>query len=76
MPDLPLLSPYLLHLEPYNVLGCNRKQYAEFRFTIYWSDLPPAPPNSSNWGDKVTDFVFLAFLSFSTHFRGFECIGG
>ena len=27
-----------------------------------------------NWGHKITDFVFLAFISFIIAFSGFECI--
>ena len=50
------LSPLLLLLEVLNVLGDSRKPHAgslESR-----SDLPPDPLYGTNWGYKITDFVF------------------
>ena len=37
-------------------------------------DLPPDPPYGSNWGYKITDFVFLPYISFILAFRALECI--
>ena len=39
------------------------------------SDLPCGLPYRSDWVNKITDFVFLAFTSFIITFLGFECIG-
>ena len=35
------------------------------------SDLPP---NRSNWGHKIGDFVFLPYISFIYAFTALECI--
>ena len=39
-----------------------------------WLHLPPDPPYESNWGHKITDFVFLPFISFILVFGALECI--
>ena len=38
------------------------------------SDLPPDPPYESNWGHKISDFVFLPFISFFLAFTALEWI--
>ena len=38
------------------------------------SDLPPDPSYGSNWGDKIADFVFLPYISFTLAFRILQCI--
>ena len=35
---------------------------------------PPDPPVGSNWGRKITDFVFWPYISFILAFRALECI--
>ena len=39
-----------------------------------WSDLPSDPPNESNWGHKIADFVFLLYISFVIALTALECI--
>ena len=38
------------------------------------SVLPPDPPYGSNWGHKIADFQFLAYISFIVAFIDSECI--
>ena len=38
------------------------------------SDLPPTFPYGSNWGHKITYFVFLSYISFILTFRALEYI--
>ena len=40
-----------------------------------WSDLPPTLPYGSNWGHKITDFVFFAsYVLWIFAFTALECI--
>ena len=52
-------SPLLLLLELLNVLGSNSKPYTGSLES--WSGLTPGPPNGSNPGHKIADFVIGIF---------------
>ena len=55
-----------------NILGGNRKPYVESLNSR--SVLPHGPPYGSNWGHKIADFEFLAYISFIVAFIASECI--
>ena len=44
-------------------------------FFFRYTPSPPPHPYGSNWGHEITDFVFLALISFIIAFRAFHCIG-
>ena len=68
----PILSPYLLHLEPQNVLGGNRKTCTVSN-KIH-PDLPLPPSLSPILGQTVVDFEILAFIAFIISFIAFKYI--
>ena len=54
-----------------HTLRCIGKIYVKSRDSQ--SDLPP-PPYGLNWGHKITDFLFLRYISFILAFRALEYI--
>ena len=45
-----------------------------WRVQIAGQFCPPPPPYGSNWGHKIADFEFLAYISFIVAFIASECI--